>query len=84
MQWLCILLYTLIHNFGCKCIYSYSAYIHMVLFYNYKFLNMGMQGKCVSFYSHGSFLSKTLYCHLSSVNMEITSSSSFSTSSIFF
>ena len=26
MSWLCILLYTLIHNFGCKCIYSYSIF----------------------------------------------------------
>ena len=28
----------------------------MVLFYGYKFSNMGMQGKCVSFYLYGSFL----------------------------
>ena len=56
MKWLCILLYTLTHNFGRKYIYSYSAFIHMVLFYSYKFLNMGMQGKCVSFYLYSSFL----------------------------
>ena len=28
----------------------------MVLFYGYKFLKMGMQGKCMHFYSYGSFL----------------------------
>ena len=28
----------------------------MVPFYGYKSLKMGMQGKCVSFYSYGSFL----------------------------
>ena len=33
-----------------------KQFIHMVLFYSRKFLKMGMQGKCVSFYSCGSFL----------------------------
>ena len=29
----------------------------MVLFYSHKFSNMGIQGKCVSFCSYGSFCS---------------------------
>ena len=33
-----------------------KQFIPMVLFYGYKFLKMGMQGKCVSFYSYSSFL----------------------------
>ena len=31
-------------------------FIHMILVYGYKFSNMGIQGKCVSFYLYGSFL----------------------------
>ena len=54
MQWSCILLCTLIRNFGCKCIYSYSTFYDykllknvcffnsIVLFYGYKFSNMGI------------------------------------------
>ena len=55
MQWLRILLYTLMHNIGykCICIYSYSTndykllknvcpFISIALFYSYKFSNMGI------------------------------------------
>ena len=33
----------------------------MILFYSYKFLKMSMQGKCVSFYSYGSFLQLKIF-----------------------
>ena len=56
IQWLCILLYTLIHNFWCKCIYSYIAFIYMVLCYNYKFSNMGISKIFKIIYSYGCFL----------------------------
>ena len=32
-----------------------KLFIHMVLFYGYRVLKMGMQRKCVSFYLYGSF-----------------------------
>ena len=47
------------------CIYSYEGFLYgvnvhvfipMVLFYSYKFSNIGIQRKCVSFYFYGSFL----------------------------
>ena len=33
----------------------------MVLFYGYKFLKMGIQGKCVSIYSYGFFLQLQIF-----------------------